>query len=144
AVYIDAGHPAWQPAAVMAPRLRAAGIDVADGFALNVSNYRATPEVMKYGRELSALVGGKHFIVDTSRNGNGPPEGVNPDSEQAWCNPDGRALGTPPTTNTGDPLCDAFLWVKPPGESDGRCNKGPAAGMWWPAKALEMAKNAHW
>jgi len=144
AVYIDAGHPAWQPAAVMAPRLRAAGIDIADGFALNVSNYRATPEVMKYGRELSALVGGKHFIVDTSRNGNGPPEGVDPSSEQAWCNPDGRALGTPPTTSTGDPLCDAFLWIKPPGESDGRCNKGPAAGMWWPSKALEMARNARW
>ena len=49
--------------------------------------------------------------------------------ERNWCNPDGRALGTPPTTNTGDPLCDAFYWLKPPGESDGRCNHGPAAGV---------------
>jgi endoglucanase len=144
AVYIDAGHPAWQPAPVMATRLKAAGIDRADGFALNVSNYRSTPEVMSYGKQLSALVGGKHFVIDTSRNGNGPPEGVDPGDERAWCNPDGRALGTPPTTNTGDPLCDAFLWIKPPGESDGRCNKGPAAGMWFPVKALEMAKNARW
>lgn len=144
AVYIDAGHSRWVPEAEMAPRLKAAGIDRADGFSLNVSNYIGTPEIMAYGKRLSALLGGKHFIIDTGRNGNGPVEGVPPDDERVWCNPDGRALGTPPTTNTGEPLCDAFFWLKPPGESDGRCNKGPAAGMWWPAKALEMARNAHW
>ena len=99
---------------------------------------------MAYGRKLSALLGGKHFIVDTGRNGNGPPTDVGTDDERSWCNPDGRALGLPPTINTGDPLCDAFYWLKPPGESDGRCNKGPAAGGWWPDKALEMARNAHW
>ncbi len=73
-----------------------------------------------------------------------PAPGVSGDDERAWCNPDGRALGTPPTTKTGDPLCDAFYWLKPPGESDGRCNHGPAAGAWWPQKALEMAQNAKW
>ena len=99
----------------MAPRLKAAGIDLADGFSLNVSNYQATPDLLKYGHALSALLGGKHFIIDTSRNGNGAPQGVSGDDERAWCNPDGRALGTPPTTNTGDPLCDAFYWLKPPG-----------------------------
>jgi endoglucanase len=144
AVYIDAGHSAWVKAAEMAPRLQAAGIALADGFSLNVSNYQATPDLLRYGHELSALVGGKHFIIDTGRNGNGAPEGVSGDDERAWCNPDGRALGTPPTTNTGDPLCDAFYWLKPPGESDGRCNHGPAAGAWWPQKALEMARNARW
>jgi endoglucanase len=144
AVYVDAGHSRWVPEAEIAPRLKAAGIDRADGFSLNVSNYVATPEIMAYGKRLSALLGGKHFIIDTSRNGNGAVEGTSPDDERAWCNPDGRALGSPPTTNTGEPLCDAFFWLKPPGESDGRCNKGPAAGMWWPAKALEMAKNARW
>ena len=144
AVYIDAGHSAWVPAADMAPRLQAAGIDLADGFALNVSNYQATPDLLQYGHTLSALLGGKHFIIDTSRNGNGAPQGVSGNDERAWCNPDGRALGTPPTTNTGDPLCDAFYWLKPPGESDGRCNHGPAAGNWWPQKALEMARNAKW
>jgi endoglucanase len=127
----------------MAPRLKAAGIDLADGFALNVSNYQATPDLIKYGHQLSALLGGKHFIIDTSRNGNGPPPFEGED-ERAWCNPDGRALGSPPTTETGDPLVDAFYWIKPPGESDGTCNKGPAAGGWWPEKALEMARNAKW
>jgi endoglucanase len=144
AVYLDAGHSAWLPAAEIAERLKAAGIDKADGFSLNVSNYQATPDLLRYGHEVSALVGGKHFIIDTSRNGNGAPTGFAPKDERNWCNPDGRALGTPPTTNTGDPLCDAFYWLKPPGESDGRCNHGPAAGMWWPQKALEMAKNAKW
>jgi endoglucanase len=144
AVYLDAGHSNWVPAPEMASRLRAGGIDKADGFALNTSNYQTTEDLLKYGRAISALVGGKHFIIDTGRNGNGPPKGLAPKDELNWCNPDGRALGAPPTTNTGDPLCDAFYWVKPPGESDGRCNKGPAAGMWWPAKALEMAKNAKW
>jgi endoglucanase len=144
AVYVDAGHSKWVPAPEMADRLRAAGIERAAGFSLNVSNYQTTADVMAYGRQISALAGGKHFIVDTSRNGNGPPTGFDPKDERNWCNPDGRALGTPPTVDTGDPLCDAFYWIKPPGESDGTCNKGPAAGAFWPEKALEMARNAKW
>lgn len=144
AVYIDSGHSKWMPVAEMAVRLKAAGIDKADGFSLNVSNYQATETELAYGRALSAALGGKHFVIDTSRNGNGPPLDVPPDDERAWCNPPGRALGPPPGTRTGEPLCDAFLWLKPPGESDGRCNGGPAAGMWFPERALEMARNAHW
>jgi len=144
AVYIDAGHSNWMPAAEIAPLLIAAGIDKADGFSLNVSNYQWTADLLKYGHDISARVGGKHFIIDTGRNGNGPPTGFEKKDERNWCNPDGRALGVPPTTNTGDPLCDAFFWLKPPGESDGTCNHGPAAGVWWPAKALEMARNAKW
>ena len=128
----------------MAAGLKEAGIEHADGFSINVANYQTTEDSLKYGRALSALLGGKHFIVDTGRNGNGPPTGFAPKDERSWCNPDGRALGIPPTTSTGEPLCDAFYWVKPPGESDGRCNHGPAAGMWWPQKALEMARNAKW
>jgi endoglucanase len=144
AVYIDAGHSRWATAEEIAPRLKAAGIDRADGFALNVSNYQSTPDSLAYGKKVSALLGGKHFIIDTSRNGNGAPTGFGPDDERNWCNPDGRALGLPPSINTGEPLCDAFFWLKPPGESDGTCNKGPRAGGWWPDKALEMARNAHW
>jgi endoglucanase len=135
-VYIDAGHANWIPAAEMAPRLQKAGIAGADGFALNTSNYVGTPENLAYGTELSALVGGKHFIVDTSRNGKGAAPG------NEWCNPDGRALGHAPTVSTGEPLCDAFLWIKPPGESDGTCNGGPRAGEWWPEYALGLAKRA--
>lgn len=142
-VYIDAGHSDWVPAPEMAQRLKLAGIDEADGFALNSSNYKATVDVMKYGKELSALTGGKHFVIDTSRNGNGGPDAAR-DSEESWCNPPGRAIGSPPTAQTGEPLCDAFLWIKKPGESDGQCNGGPKAGEWWNDKALELARNAKW
>lgn len=141
-VYIDAGHSAWMKVEEAAERLKAAGIDQAQGFALNVSNYRATDELIDYGKKISALVGGKHFVIDTSRNGNGPPAVSDPGSEASWCNPAGRALGSPPTTTTADPLCDAYLWLKKPGESDGTCNGGPKAGAWWNEQALELSKNA--
>lgn len=134
-VYLDAGHARWLSPAAAAERLKRAGIDRADGFSLNVSNYVQSDESIRYGEQVSSLTGGRHFIVDTSRNGNGPI------SADAWCNPRGRALGSFPTTKTGHPLVDAFLWVKVPGESDGTCNGGPAAGAWWAEYALELARN---
>ncbi|MBL1092477.1 MULTISPECIES: glycoside hydrolase family 6 protein [Streptomyces] len=140
-VYLDAGNPHWiKDPGRMAEPLKRAGIDRADGFALNISNYQTTKENSAYGKRLSALVGGKHFVIDTSRNGNGPAPGG--DDQESWCNPPGRALGTPPTTRTGDPLISGYLWIKRPGESDGTCKGGPKAGDWWPAYALELARNA--
>ncbi|GHH80792.1 glucanase [Streptomyces sulfonofaciens] len=143
-VYLDAGNPAWisDPARLVEP-LGHAGIAGADGFALNVSNFQTTDTAKAYGHKLSAALQGmgtKHFVIDTSRNGNGPLAG---DHSTAWCNPPGRALGTPPTLRTGDPLVDAYLWIKRPGESDGQCRGGPAAGTWWPQYALGLARDAH-
>lgn len=139
AVYLDSGHPAWNPAEVMAERLKAAGVEYANGFSLNVSNYRDTEECIQYGKKISALLGGKHFIIDTSRNGAGPYTKARTE-EETWCNPPGRKIGTPPTTQTGEPLCDAFLWLKRPGESDGECGRGePKAGVFWMEQALGYA-----
>ena len=135
-VYLDAGNPSWVAAKDMASRLTRAGIANADGFSLNVSNFIATSDNIDYGRQISALIGKKHFVIDTSRNGNG--------SNGEWCNPSGRALGRTPTANTGDKLVDYFLWIKTPGESDGTCNGGPTAGTWWPAYAQELAINSGW
>ncbi|MEV7432836.1 glycoside hydrolase family 6 protein [Streptomyces griseoviridis] len=137
-VYVDAGNAGWgHPDQIFEP-LRWAGVAGADGFAVNVSNYYATEQSLTYGKQLSAKVGDKPFVVDTSRNGNGPYTGGSPD--ERWCNPPGRALGETPTTRTGDPLVDAYVWVKRPGESDGTCKGGPKAGAWWPAYALKLAK----
>jgi endoglucanase len=135
-VYLDAGNPAWirDPWKLVDP-LKRAGVENADGFSLNVSNFQTDEQTKAYGLELSGDLGGKHFVIDTSRNGNGPLSG-------AWCNPPGRALGTRPTTETGDPALDAYLWIKRPGESDGTCGGGPAAGKWWPEYALELARNS--
>ena len=133
-VYLDAGNPAWQTPATMASRLSRAGIASAQGFSLNVSNFLATTANVSYGRQLSALVGDKHFVIDTGRNGVG--------GNGEWCNPTGRALGERPTTSTGQALVDAFLWVKAPGESDGACNGGSASGQWMPEYALGLAQRA--
>ncbi len=136
AVYIDAGHSRWVPADKMAERLRKAGIAKARGFSLNVSNYIGDEELITYGDQIVGLIGDTHYVIDSSRNGNGPAEG------NQWCNPAGRALGRKPTTETGNPRLDAYIWVKNPGESDGECEGGPPAGQWFGERALEMARGA--
>ncbi|GGX86503.1 glycoside hydrolase family 6 protein [Streptomyces hiroshimensis] len=201
-VYIDAGNPGWiRDHNMMVTALTEAGIAEADGFALNVSNFHTTAVTRAYGDRLSALLGGAHYVIDTSRNGNGPlpvppedgkkkkdehkkekekekekedgkeagkeqqpvpqaagarravgtrepedveeaepEEGEEEHEPESWCNPPGRALGTPPTTATGNPRIDAFLWIKRPGESDGACRGAPPAGRWWAEYALELAR----
>ncbi|WP_281689057.1 glycoside hydrolase family 6 protein [Pseudonocardia thermophila] len=142
-VYLDAGNPGFiHDTGQLVYALKRAGIEDADGFSLNVSNFLETEENIEFGKELSAALGGKHFVIDTGRNGNGGVDG-DVDGGPGWCNPPGRALGTPPTFDTGEPLVDAFLWVKRVGESDGDCRPGePRAGQWWPEYALELARNA--
>ncbi len=137
-VYIDAGHAKWLSTDTITDRLKKSGIGKADGFALNVSNFIKTSDNVAYGEIVSRNVGGKHFVVDTGRNGNGPT------SNSEWCNPTGRALGEAPTTSTGNSAVDAYLWIKRPGESDGECNGGPRAGAWWPDYALNLSRNAHY
>jgi endoglucanase len=133
AVYLDGGHSAWKSASDQANRLRRANVAGADGFVLNVSNFQLTSSSVAYGKAVSDLIGGKHFVVDTGRNGLGPT------ADNQWCNPAGRALGNPNTSATGDSRADAYLWIKPPGESDGSCNGAPAAGIWWGDYALGLA-----
>ena len=139
-VYLDAGNPGWiKPPSRLVRPLRSAGAEAADGLALNVSNFYRTATTLRYGLALSRAIGNAHFVIDTSRNGNGP--GADDRGGPAWCNPPGRALGEAPTTNTGHQLVDAYLWVKVPGVSDGTCRPGaPRAGEWWPEHALELAR----
>jgi endoglucanase len=140
AVYLDAGHSDFKSVEVISARLRQAGVAQAAGFTLNVANFQTTAAEVAYGRQVSAAVGGAHFLVDTSRNGAGPATG-----SLAWCNPPNRALGPRPTTSTGDPLLDARLWVKTVGLSDGACRTGaPKAGVWWLSYALGLATRATW
>ena len=112
----------------------------------------------RYASMLGSTTPTAHFVVDTSRNGQGPWKATAsyPDA-QDWCHPPGRGLGDRPTTVTGNPLMDAKLWIKTPGQSDGQCNRGvagattdpewggitdPAAGEWFPAQALQLAQLA--
>jgi endoglucanase len=207
-VYLDGTHSGWLSVGDAADRLVKAGVQRADGFFLNVSNYELTEKQLAFGTWISKCIyyateidsgnfgacGSQyfpaspddfqtwaltdawyatnvdnatnapgpddlaHFVIDTSRNGQGPwtPERIYPDP-QVWCNPPARGLGITPTTNTGNELADAFLWIKVPGESDGECNRGlgtgavdpewgivdPAAGAWFPEQALDLIRNSN-
>ncbi|MFC7549529.1 glycoside hydrolase family 6 protein [Plantactinospora sp. GCM10030261] len=144
-VYLDAGHPRWiKDTAKLASTLRRAGVAEADGFALNVADFIRTEDNVRYGHRLSDALGGStRFVVDTSRNGNGPVAGDSVNGAPSWCNPPGRALGAEPTEAPGPDRVDALLWVKYPGESDGACRPGePEHGVWWPEYALDLARNA--
>lgn len=144
-VYLDAASSnsfGWSADQLreMALRLRAAGVDRAAGFSVNVSNFQRSANEEAYGTYLSALLGGKAFVVDTSRNGAGPLAGPN---GTVWCNPEGRALGARPGT-TGPGPHVANLWIKTVGRSDGTCNGGPAAGTYWEEYTLGLASRAAW
>ncbi|MCV7146195.1 glycoside hydrolase family 6 protein [Mycobacterium riyadhense] len=139
AVYVDGGHLRWHSAEDMAARLNQAGVARARGFSLNIANFFTTEDEIGYGEAISALTNGSHYVIDTSRNGVGPA----PDSALNWCNPSGRALGTPPTAATAGAHADAYLWIKRPGESDGTCDKGdPPAGTFVSQYAIDLARKA--
>lgn len=216
-VYLDGTGSSWLNVGEISDRLIKAGVERADGFFLNASNYQFTANSTAFGRWISSciayvtevapgdfascgnqywnggpatnwtgvamspygewssgnpdpaldtagvdsryesILGGvqptTRFVIDTSRNGLGPwqyPEGVYPAHED-WCNPPDRGLGLRPSTDTGVPLLDAYLWIKVPGESDGTCLRGtagpldpergiedPAAGQWFAEQAREL------
>jgi len=139
AVYVDAGHLRWHSPQDMAGRLNQAGVGRARGFAVNTANFCTTEDEIGYGEAISGLTNGSHYVIDTSRNGAGPAA----DPDRDWCNPGGRALGTPPTTATGGAHADAYLWIKRPGESDGTCGKGdPPAGAFVDQYAIDLASRA--
>ncbi|TDD24163.1 glycoside hydrolase family 6 protein [Nonomuraea diastatica] len=134
-VYFDVGHDAWLSASEAATRLNGADVaGSADGIAVNTSNYRSTPGLVSYAKNVIAATGvsGLKAVIDTSRNGNGP-------SGSEWCDPPGRATGIWSTTDTGDAAIAAFLWVKPPGEADGCI---ATAGQFVPQRAYDLAMAA--
>jgi cellulose 1,4-beta-cellobiosidase len=180
-LYLDAAHAGWlgwdgnrqRIAKIFKDVLvEAGGVEKIRGFATNVSNYNTVagadgkklgpanpcPDEATYVSKLSdALkaegITGKRFIIDTSRNGR-----VVRSSWGNWCNIKAAGLGPRPQASPM-PLVDAFLWVKPPGESDGTSDpkavrfdagcasldsmpNAPEAGKWFGAHFVEMAKNA--
>lgn len=131
-VFLDVGHSGWLSVEEASRRIELVGTEHLTGFATNTSNYNATVDEFEWGEQVAALTG-LTFITDTSRNGNG--------SNGEWCNPRGRAIGEAPgLTDRGAMV--AAVWTKAPGESDGQCNGGPAAGQWWMEVAIELARNA--
>ncbi|KAH4353981.1 glucanase [Parastagonospora nodorum] len=183
-MYLDGGHGGWLgwdanigPAAKFYAKVyKAAGSPRAvRGIVTNVSNYNAyristcnsitqgnkNCDEERYINSFAPLLEAEgfpaHFLVDVGRNGKQPTE------QQAWgdwCNVRGAGFGARPTTETGNSLVDALVWVKPGGESDGTsdqsasrydgfCGKesafkpAPEAGTWFQAYFEMLLKNAN-
>ena len=136
-VYIDVGHSNWLSPEKVDELLTKISNPKVRGFSVNVCNYRTTRECMKWSRKICKLRKDDYFVIDTSRNGNGP-------LNDEWCNPQGRAIGESPTCDTSTEKCDAYVWIKIPGESDGKCNGGPKAGMFWGEQAEELVRNSQY
>ena len=136
-VYLDGGHSRWLKVADLVTALKFIGGPLR-GFSLNVSGFLTTAEEVAYGDEVAAQTG-LSYVVDTSRNGLGPPSAA----PLNWCNPAGRSLGAKPSASTASTHCDAYLWVKHPGESDGDCHTGdPYSGHWWNDYALGLVQRS--
>ena len=132
-VYLDAGNSAWMPAEVAARRLAQAGIADARGFALNVSNYKTDASSKAYGDAINAELQKQQgytraYVVDTSRNGNGP-------LKAEWCDPPGRKIGVTSVVHLGGEQPEMQLWIKAPGNADGCRGK---AGIFVPELAEKL------
>lgn len=186
-MYLDVAHGGWlgwddnraKVAQIFSEVLTTAGgSHLIRGFASNVANYsplfRASPDplpdsyyqwnpsrdevtyVQKLAETFAAFgIQNRNFIIDTSRNGN-------PVARQTWgnwCNIARAGIGQRPKAAPMDGI-DGYLWVKPPGESDGVSDPGaprfdlscqsqdsllgaPQAGEWFHDHIISMAKNAN-
>lgn len=148
--YIDAGASDWLHVGEAVSMLRKAGVKYVRGFATNATHFEFTKSELRYGNAVARKLG-KHFVVNTAENANGPlPHRFwkNGRVTSKWCNPKNAGLGTQPTTKTGSTYADAFLWISRPGiSSNGKnghseCGRGPLDNIWWEPRALEEARQA--
>jgi endoglucanase len=146
-IYLDAGAADAVPARQMAQLLIDAGVSRIQGFFLDATHFDWPLKEIRYGQQVSRLTGGAHFVVSTGESGEGPliPQDRATQGNEVLCNPPGRGLGPKPTTDTGFADVDAFEWLDNPGGSSGACVPGaPAAGVYWPAYALMLIRNANY
>jgi endoglucanase len=164
-VYIDGTASDWRPAREVARYLRYVGISRVRGFMLNATHVDFTSRNVRYGQRLSRMLGGKHFVINTDENGNGPlryRRYTGPGrfrSVHVFCNPRNSALGHPPTTTVdaaGRPLpakVDGYLWISRPAASGGSCRQFPAryamrgggkAGKFFLRRALMLARRSRY
>ena len=182
-LYLDAAHAGWlgwdgnraNVAKVFKAVLdKAGGPDRIRGFVTNVSNYNALEGdwgkklepsnpcanelsyVEKLNDSLTAAgIANKGFLIDTSRNGFAEAR----TRWGSWCNVARAGLGERPRV-APRALIDAYVWVKPPGESDGvsdptaarfdeACRSpdsapnAPQAGQWFDAYFRDLVSNAN-
>ena len=140
-IYLEGGASDWEPARRTASQLRAIGIAKVRGFMLNATHQDWTSNNIEHGLRISRLTGGKHFVINTAENGRGPIHHWLPNGRRltVWCNPPHRGLGPPPTTQTANPMVDAYLWINRPGYGQSCAGQKIA---WNAGRALTYARNA--
>ncbi|KAK8178660.1 1, 4-beta cellobiohydrolase [Phyllosticta citribraziliensis] len=183
-MYVDGGNSGWWgnptnmgPAAKLVGEVwRRAGRPRAfRGLATNTANYNAWSvsqcanytqgsrncDEKRYINAIAPLLQREgtpaHFITDMGRSG------VQPTGQWAWgdwCNALNTGFGLRPSTQTDDPLLDAWVWIKPGGESDGtssvmaqrfdpKCGQAdakqpaPEAGQWFQEYFEQLLRNAN-
>ncbi|MGZ4299006.1 MAG: glycoside hydrolase family 6 protein [Solirubrobacteraceae bacterium] len=148
-VYVDAGAGDALSYKSAARLLVREGVHQAQGFFLNSTHFDWTTSEIAYGQRLSRALGGAHFVISTSDNGQGPlrPHDRVHHGNEILCNPPGRGLGPRPTTSTAYAFTDAFAWIALPGKSGGACGPGvkaPPTGDFWPAYAVGLVRHANY
>jgi endoglucanase len=75
-VYLDGTHPAWLGVGDIAQRLVRAGVQRAQGFFLNVSNFQYTANAVKYGTWISDCIASGDYAACANQYWNGGPDGT--------------------------------------------------------------------
>jgi endoglucanase len=143
-VYVEGGYSDSNSVRYTAHILNAIGVRRIRGFFTNDTHEQWTGNEVRWATKISKLTHGAHFIVNTAQNGRGPLLNPHPITQgvENLCNPPGRGIGIPDTTITHYTYADAFMWTHPPGNSSG-CGGGPPGGVFWPARAIQLAQNAN-
>ncbi|GJC87292.1 1,4-beta-D-glucan cellobiohydrolase CEL6B [Colletotrichum liriopes] len=164
-LYIDAAHGGWlgwsdnllPSAKIFAKVVQKAGNNTKiRGFSTNVSNYNpfhANPRANytewstswdenHYALSLAPYLEAEglpsRFIIDQGRVSNSREEWGE------WCNVNPAGFGMQPGTPVNNTHIDSIVWVKPGGESDGRCGLegAPVAGAWFDEYVQMLVENA--
>ena len=75
-VYLDGTHSAWLNVGDISDRLVAAGVERADGFFLNASNYQYTANLEQYGTWISKCIAQGDHTSCANQYWNGGPDGT--------------------------------------------------------------------
>jgi cellulose 1,4-beta-cellobiosidase len=169
-LYIDAAHGGWlgwadnlKPTAQIFAKVVSMAkalnpMAKIRGFATNVSNYNSFQAKVRenytefspswdeshYATSLAAELEAEglpsNFIIDQGRV-------ALPGAREEWgewCNVEPAGFGPRPGAMHNNTNVDSVVWIKPGGESDGRCGLegAPAAGAWFDEYVQMLVKNA--
>ena len=115
----------------MARFLRGADVAQAQGFFLNSTHFDWMTHELWYGQQISRILGGTHFIINSGENGCGPLRTQQPRQARhgGSVQPAGRGLGSAERSaarsrsRPSTPTSMGFLWFSNPGGSGGKAGR---------------------